>query len=773
MPLLHDLIDKNEAYTYQRDCTDDTYQTCNTSEIFRRMRTHCEEQNSGITEAAISAAITQCITTERLTFKKAQTDKGAQNEMMNGIVESVLRKFPDIYKYTKEVDGKITYPDLNVIKQRIRSELFGNSVLDPLIMNAGTSDIKVINANDIRVRIKGKAFVSNANFRNPDSYLSYIEGVGLRNGHPDILEMPFTRFVDDLDDDYRLRFSITMPRILQGNEPVLHIRKIPKVKPDMERLIQDKMLNPVVRDYLIDQAKKSKLVVFAGPPGCVDRETEYFNGKEWKSIADYTKGEQVLQYNTETGEASLTTPLRYIKEPCSKMYHFETKYGIDQTLSPEHRVLYLSKTHKGNKHIWSSDFKEISAEELKNEQNNGRFYGGFKTSFVYNGSGINLTDAEIKLMLAVIAAGSFKKDRNFCVINLKKQRKIDELRSILNESGIPYKENHRINGYTYFLFTPPIKTKEFPKEWYNATQTQLQLIADNVLKWDGSVDKYGKRKFDTTVKANADYVQFVFSAIGKRATMWHSHRAGEKYITAGKEYVRKSESYTVYITDKDIVAMQHHYDGRDNNVYLEEVEPSDGFKYCFTVLTHALVLRRNNKIFITGNSGKTTLLNAWLEYIPKSRECLVIQENDELYTKQYGWIFKTPDITYDYNGIPHGVTMEALGQMALVEGVNEIIIGEVKGGEMRSVATMLNSGCFASYTIHAENAEQVMTKSADLISAGSNFSLESAKSLMNRHAVIVYMSQYSVQDILECEGYDRANDRFIYNEIYHKSLTER
>ena len=70
------------------------------------------------------------------------------------------------------------------------------------------------------------------------------------------------------------------------------------------------------------------------------------------------------------------------------MYHFETKYGINQTLSPDHRVVYYSKKRPDKAQI-------ITAEELKEKQNSGKFHGRFKTDFIYSGSGIDLTDVEI------------------------------------------------------------------------------------------------------------------------------------------------------------------------------------------------------------------------------------------------------------------------------------------------------------------------------------------------------------------------------------------
>lgn len=46
----------------------------------------------------------------------------------------------------------------------------------------------------------------------------------------------------------------------------------------------------------------------------------------------------------------------------------------------------------------------------------------------------------------------------------------------------------------------------------------------------------------------------------------------------------------------------------------------DGFKYCFTVPTHNLVLRRNGCIFVTGNSGKSTVLRELQYHLLKTTD---------------------------------------------------------------------------------------------------------------------------------------------------------
>jgi Flp pilus assembly CpaF family ATPase len=703
-------------------------------------------------------------TTESIFFDRCQNGEVTKKDFVIRLKRDLERMYPEVCRYKTDQEMMI---------QRLYVAVFGYYVLQPLIDNPQTTDIKVCGPKDIRVRIKGKAYSSSEGFAGVRDLTMFVKGICIRNKIR-YGKQPVVTFADSHDKNYILRFVISDPMVNAVPYPYLHIRKIPKTKPmfaDLCTAEHNHMLTPQIADYLINRAKNARGVVFAGPPGCVDYETEFFNGKEWKSISEYKDGEQVLQFDTETGIASLVKPLRYIKAPCDLMYHFETKYGIDQTLSPEHRVLYLNRTHKNGEKIWGNVFHEMSAAELYKQQNSGKFYGGFLTTFAFEGNGIDLNDAELKLMLAVICDGTFNKDRkgNACMVNLKKERKINELRSILRDCQIAFSEHKKKNGFTVFYFHAPRREKKFGSDWYQCTSHQLQLICDNVLQWDGHVSSENRRTFSTTVKETADFVQFAFSACGYRTTIEESNRSGQKYTTCGKEYTRKNDCYTLVISDNRVVGMAAHNDGRTNNTKLIPTRPKDGMKYCFTVPTHAFVLRRHGKIFVSGNSGKTTALNAFIEHIPKTRESLVIQENDELFTNQPGFMFK--HVTHGYDG-NRPYTLQDLGQMALVEGCNEFIIGEVKGGEMRNVMTLLNAGGYAALTVHSTNAYETMDKLADLVKYGSDYSFEEAHRMLSAMDTVIYMEGYKVRTILEIHGYNDQTHSYNYELVYKYDYDE-
>lgn len=355
------------------------------------------------------------------------------------------------------------------------------------------------------------------------------------------------------------------------------------------------------QNQVLEKICKYNIVMLNGSAGCVDCDTEFFNGSGWKKISDYKEGDMVLQYN-EDGTANLVYPINYIKQSQKQLWHFETKYGLDQCLSDNHTVVYI--TSRGN--IKRRTFKDIC-----NIHNSCGFKGKFITSFKYNGKGIDLSDNIIRLMIAIFADGSFYSDydkRYKCYnrvrFHLKKQRKKERLEEILNNLNIKYdKKESFAYGYHDYYFDAPFRCKHYPKEWYNCSEEQLNIIADEVMNWDGEYKK--QNRYSTTNKNDADFIQWVFTSLGYRTSILINDRTGNMYKTCGKTYKRKSKEYSVSYTNRNLISMCT--DKRKNST-MTKIEPYktiDGYEYCFTVPSHMLVLRRNNKIFVTGNCGKS------------------------------------------------------------------------------------------------------------------------------------------------------------------------
>lgn len=86
-----------------------------------------------------------------------------------------------------------------------------------------------------------------------------------------------------------------------------------------------------------------QVCLITGGAGCVDRDTEFYNGTEWKPICEYQQGEHVMQYN-EDGTTSLVVPKKYVKrETYEQLYHLSTASGVDMCVSMSHDVVWFNE----------------------------------------------------------------------------------------------------------------------------------------------------------------------------------------------------------------------------------------------------------------------------------------------------------------------------------------------------------------------------------------------------------------------------------------------
>lgn len=360
---------------------------------------------------------------------------------------------------------------------------------------------------------------------------------------------------------------------------------------------------------MIQGTRPGQLVIMAA--GCVTADTEFFNGKRWKPISEYTEGDLVLQYDQDTGKASLTKPLEYVKKPCDWVYRFKTKYRLDMALSPEHNVLYKSE--------YTGALFKMSAQEVAEQ--GPKFRGRIPVAFKYAGKGIDMSEVEIRLQVAVIADGSINKPFNKSVtFHIKKEYKKERLKKLLDQYGKNYNWYERKDGYIDVTFRPPRVEKYFKEFWYDASEEQLKIIVDEVFEWDGN----NLNAFYTSNKDSADFIQFACVSLGKHASLLVQDRRGQM---RGK-YVRKSLEYTVHVSDRPFIGMRR-YKGP------EQIPTPDGFKYCFSVPKTNLVLRYNNQVFCTGNTGqgKSIFLRSWMYYLMQTTQfsvgALYLEENPE------------------------------------------------------------------------------------------------------------------------------------------------
>jgi hypothetical protein len=128
--------------------------------------------------------------------------------------------------------------------------------------------------------------------------------------------------------------------------------------------------------------------------------------------------------------------------------------------------------------------------------------------------------------------------------------------------------------------------------WFGISQKEADVILDECTYWDGLAEHEELRYYSAN-KQDADFVQFVAHACGRRA-----HIAADP----GKPGWRTS--YVVQITNKESVKSKVMV--RGDATEISRVPSQDGYKYCFSVPSTFFLARHDNKVFVTGNSGKST-----------------------------------------------------------------------------------------------------------------------------------------------------------------------
>jgi tRNA-splicing ligase RtcB len=279
-------------------------------------------------------------------------------------------------------------------------------------------------------------------------------------------------------------------------------------------------------------------------------------------------------------------PQEWIKRPNKGGFiHFKTKYGVDQQVSVDHRMLfYLYDRSYG-----FSKWKVYSAEEVLREHSELAL--GFRHRILTapekfeRFTGVAQSADALRVAVMICADGHIYEKGDKVRLSFKKQRKITRALELLEAAGIEV--SHIVEntvGVTNISFVSPIREKSLAQFW-EASPEQLKVIADEVVYWDGNLDE---QVYYTRDKASADFVQYAFFAGGYRAVM---RQDGEDY----RVYRHLNTKVGLSGTPKTEFKIVPHRDG------------SGGYEYCFKVPSTFFIIRRGGNIAITGNCGMTAV----------------------------------------------------------------------------------------------------------------------------------------------------------------------
>ena len=168
---------------------------------------------------------------------------------------------------------------------------------------------------------------------------------------------------------------------------------------------------------------------------------------------------------------------------------------------------------------------------------------------------------------------------------------------LLRKAEIPFSVRHNGDGSTVFYV--PRRHELLPLRMFEnkvfgmwLLNESADVVFDELQYWDCSSNSKNTVQYVTCNKNNADLIQALAVMSGRSATMLTKFRNNEKWSTA----------YVVNIWNNA---------GKSHTVRIENVgkENYRGKVYCAETKTGYFLVRRNGKVWVTGNSGRGVQLH--------------------------------------------------------------------------------------------------------------------------------------------------------------------
>lgn len=320
-------------------------------------------------------------------------------------------------------------------------------------------------------------------------------------------------------------------------------------------------------------------------PDCYDDQTEIFTNKGWVLFKDLDRSFKVAQFYK--GNIDFTASFGIVDEAYSgPMVSFKDEKGrLDLMVTPNHRMVLFDQQ--------TGVYKVEEAEQVKYYYGKDIPRAGFK---IGNDRGLSALE---RLLIAFQADGSYPSGWNPNKLhnkvnirfNFAKERKAKRLSWICEMGGFPYsvrREPARPQNYNIYIELPFVPSKTF--DWVKLEEINgswCREFIDELSYWDATRRTDTRFKYDTTIKENADMVQAIacMGNIGATHSVFQDDR---------KEHFSDIHSVSL-LTHKNFIG------GHSVN---KTISDYSGRIYCVKVPSGMVIVRRNNKVCVSGNSGK-------------------------------------------------------------------------------------------------------------------------------------------------------------------------
>lgn len=312
---------------------------------------------------------------------------------------------------------------------------------------------------------------------------------------------------------------------------------------------------------------------------CFPKDTEVLTENGFMKFQDISKNNKIGQYH-EDGKIDFVYPERIVRQQFNgDLIKIKGAFG-EHISTPNHKRVIVDRKGKIKKLVVNDSLIHDYRVILNGE---------------YNGLGVNLTDDELRFIVAFMADGCIK-NKKYGYISIKKQRKIDRLNNILLNMALPHsitRSKIRKGDNTYYLGDIITKyfieengkyTKKYPKNWFkDLSIRQRKLIIEELVYWDGYKSSKNTWQFFTSKKEEMELIRNIAVSSGYCVNVYPRKKKGYR------------DNYSLTFLEKKM---------RNQNMRKVTSLKYNGEVYCATVPTGMIMIKQGKYIQISGNCDK-------------------------------------------------------------------------------------------------------------------------------------------------------------------------
>lgn len=364
------------------------------------------------------------------------------------------------------------------------------------------------------------------------------------------------------------------------------------------------------KDFVTLLSSQDHKQIFDGDKGenCYSRDTEILTTDGWKTFDKLTKGDKVATFDVNTKSIFFERPKKiYWMRYKGKMIWFKHR-NLDLLVTPNHRMLLQQRRRKHKIQI-------LEAQNVKDEKYvflTGKWFGkdlkyftlpehDYKFNRKLNVVKINF-NVWTRFLGIYLSEGSIvdKKEKRVYIAQMEKSKHFSKFKEILDKLPFPYiyepkKNCFRINSVQLVKYLKQFgksNEKYVPDYVKNATVSNIKEFLNAYCLGDGDIHQ-GKMRFSTSSKRMIDDLQELIIKIGcsgiitidKRTTMINP---------INKKTYPASPIYSIEIKNRNKTSIRKNY--------IKHIDYDD-YVGCVTVSTGFVLIRRNGRVAISGNTG--------------------------------------------------------------------------------------------------------------------------------------------------------------------------